>query len=166
MSESMKLGDLLKPETFQEHKEELLAYFRKGGTWHALLGYTDEVMEGYYAKAYALYQGADYQNANTAFFYLTTLNPYEYRYWMGLGLTQQRQGSYEEALVSYTCAEAVDPTHPMPHFHLAQCYHALQGNEPALKEIEEVLALTAEKAEAYADLRKQATQIRTLLEGR
>lgn len=154
MVNKIKLSELVKKEVFEEHKEELATYFSKGGTWQMLLGYDDSVMNGYYQKAYDLYQEAKYEEAVSAFSYLTMLNPYNYTYWMGLGQAKEQNGQLEESLVSFTAAEAIDPEHPLPHLHLANAFEKLGLKDNAIKHLERAVK-TANRQE-FADLRTQA----------
>ncbi|NGX54896.1 MAG: Chaperone protein IpgC [Chlamydiae bacterium] len=126
MGKKIKLSDLSDPEKLKKHQPELDSYFDKGGTWQELLGYDPDKMEDHYKTGYNLYQSAEFKKAGGVFSYLTMLNPYEYKYWMGLGLAKQSEHFFEEAIVAYIVAESVDPEEPLPHFSLAQCYYALQ----------------------------------------
>ncbi len=158
MTKKVKITELLNPKKFEKYKDDLVKYFGNGGTWESLLGYDEDVMMAQYKKAYDLYQQAQYKDAAACFSYLTTLNPYQYSYWMGLGISKQSDRLYEEALVSYTAAEAIDPDNPLPHLHLSQCYYALRLNEPAIEHLKRVLETAGDKAE-YAEVRKKAQVI-------
>jgi len=158
MPKKVKITDLLNPQKFEKYKDDLVNYFGNGGTWQSLLGYNEDVMMAQYKQAYDLYQQAQYKDAAACFSYLTTLNPYQYSYWMGLGIAKQCDRLYEEALVSYTAAEAIDPENPLPHLHLSQCYYALQLNEPAIEHLQLAIETAGDKAE-HADVRKKAKVI-------
>lgn len=154
MTKKVKINDLLDPKKFNKYKDDLVKYFGHGGTWQKLLGYDENVMMAQYKKAYDLYQNAQYKEAASLFSYLTTLNPYEYRYWMGLGTAKQSERLYEEALVSYTAAEAIDPEKPQPHLALAQCFYALQLNTQAIEHLRQAIAIASDKKEFEAIYKK------------
>lgn len=158
MQKRIKITELLNPENFNKHKDELMTYFDKGGTWQELLGYEQNLMQSHYKKAYDLFNQADYKNAAAAFSYLTMLNPYEYHYWMGLGISKQSDRLYEEAIVSYTAAEAMDPENPLPHLHLAQCFYALNVRELAVKHLESAINISANRPE-YQQIGQKASTI-------
>ena len=158
MSGPIKITDLLDPKKFDKHKDQLFHYFEKGGTWQALLGYDVDVMQMQYKKAYDLYQKADFKNAADAFSYLTMLNPYDYNYWMGLGISKQSDRQYEEAIVSYTSATAMEPENPLPHLHLAQCFYALNVRESAVEHLNQAIQIAGSRPE-YHEIRLKAQAI-------
>lgn len=158
MTKKIKLSELVNPKYFDKHKEDLLHYFEKGGTWQEALGYDRNMMEGEYKKAYDFYMQGDFQTASAAFTYLTTLNPYEYDYWMALGISKQAERSYEEALVSYTVAHALNEDHPLPHLHLAQCYLAIQQKELMLEHLQKTIETASDKEE-FKDIKYKAQVI-------
>jgi type III secretion system low calcium response chaperone LcrH/SycD len=158
MAHTIKITDLLDKDQFTQHQEVLIHYFENGGTWQDLLHYDENVLQTQYQKAYDLYHKADYKNAAAAFSYLTVLNPYNYNFWMGLGIAKQSDRLYEEAIVSYTAAEAMDPQHPLPHLHLAQCFYALHVRDEAVKHLQQAVTLSAERTE-YQEVRLKASTI-------
>jgi len=158
MVRTIKITDLLDKSQFGQYQDELIHYFERGGTWQDLLHYDDNVLQTQYQKGYELYHKADYKNAAAAFSYLTLLNPYNYNFWMGLGIAKQSERLYEEAIVSYTAAEAMDPEHPLPHLHLAQCYYALTLREKAVEQLQKAVSLAGESVE-YNEVRLKAATI-------
>lgn len=158
MTKKIKITDLLNTTNFNKYKNDLVNYFDRGGTWHNLLGYESELMETQYRKAYKLYHKGDYKSASSAFSYLTMLNPYEYHYWMGLGISKQKERLFEEAIVSYTAAEALNPEHPLPHLHLAQCFYAINVPDQTVDHLKKTIEIAAEQ-EAYQEIRQKAEVI-------
>ncbi len=158
MSQKVKITDLLNPHNYDKYKDDLVRYFGNGGTWQSLLGYSEDVMMAQYKKAYDLFQNAEYKDAAACFTYLTTMNPYQYTYWMGLGISKQSENHYEEALVSYTAAEAIEPENPIPLLHLSQCYYALQLNDLAIESLERAIKTAGDKPE-HAQARQKAQVI-------
>lgn len=140
MSKQIRISDLMNLETAKKYEPELMQYFSSGGTWKELLHYDDSVMESHYKIAYDFYLASDYQKAASAFSYLTLLNPYEFTYWMGLGVSKQADKAYEEAIVAYTVAGAIQAS-PLPHYHLAQCYYALEQKDLAKEHLTQCLDL-------------------------
>lgn len=162
MSEAISLTDLLNPENFDKYKDKLASYFGKGGTWQELLGYDDNLMQLQYQKAYDFYQNADYHNASAAFSFLTMINPYQYDYWMGLGSSKQSERHFEEAIVSFTAAEAMNPEEPAPHLQLAQCFYALNVLEETTNQLKLAIKIAGERPE-FQEIRKMAISILTQL---
>lgn len=154
MKKRIKISELLDPDTFEKYKDDLIHYFEKGGTWQELLKYDQGLLNRQYNRGLELYQQAEYKNAAALFSYLTTLNPYEYRFWMGLGFAKQSDRSYEEAIVSYTAAGALDSEQPLPFLHAAQCYYALQLRELALENLQKTVEIAKDKPEHHETYRK------------
>ncbi len=158
MTKKIKVSDLLDPKKFDKHKDDLIKYFGNGGTWQDLLGYSDSVMMAQYKKGYDLYQQAEYKDAAAVFSYLTTLNPYEYQFWLGLGLAKQSDRLYEEALASYTAAEAIEPSNPEVQLQLAQVYYGLEFKDQAIKHLRLCIKVSGAGSEHEA-IRKKAQGI-------
>lgn len=158
MKKKIKFTNLLDPHVVEKYQPELLGYFEKGGTWKELLGYSDNLLATQYKTAYDLYQTADFKNASAAFSYLTMIDPYEYTYWMGLALSKQSDRQIEEAIVAYTVAEAIDPTQPIPHLHLAQCYWAITQKDLAIKHLRKTIK-TAGKIPEHKEAKGKAEAI-------
>ena len=158
MKHSIKLTDLLNPEKFDQHKEQLSHYFEKGGTWKELLGYDDQLLSAQYKYAYELYQKADYKNAAAAFSYLTLLNPYDYNFWMGLGISKQADRFFEEAIVSFVSASAMNEKNPTPHLHLAQCFYKLNVREMVIDHLKQAISIAEENPE-FQEIGQKATAI-------
>jgi type III secretion system low calcium response chaperone LcrH/SycD len=154
----IKISELLTTKGLEKHKEVLLPYFAKGGTWHELLQCDPKEMESSYAHAYKLYQKAAYKEAAAAFSYLTILNPYEYNFWMGLGLSKQSDSLYEEAIVSYIAAETMDEAQPYPHLFLAQCFYALHIPEQVKERLQQTIRIAGDKKE-FREVKQQAADI-------
>lgn len=155
MVKKIKVSELLDPKKAEKYQPELMHYFEQGGTWQELFGYDANTVAAQYKVAYDLFQAADYKNAAAAFSYLVTLNPYEYTYWMGLGVSKQSERLFEEAIVAYTMAEAIDPKNPLPHLYLAQCFYTLQQKDKTIEHLKQAITV-AGKQEAFQEVRQKA----------
>jgi type III secretion system low calcium response chaperone LcrH/SycD len=112
------------------------------GTLQESFGVEKSEMELLYFEAYQAYQKDLFQEALELFRWLTILNPFEKKYWLGLGASQQLKTSYEPALKAYAIAYLLDCYDPFPHFHAFECYLALKD----YPEAEKALLLAHEKA--------------------
>lgn len=151
----IKLDELMDWEKAKEHEPALRTYFEEGGTWQDLLKFDSNTMEAQYKIGYDLYQSADFKKAGGVFSYLTILNPYEEKYWMGLGMSKQSQSRFEEAIVAYLVVEAITPEDPRPHLNLAQCFHALKESGEAKNHLRKAIELSSKNAE-YRQIRHDA----------
>jgi type III secretion system low calcium response chaperone LcrH/SycD len=88
-----------------------------------------------YALAYRLYQEQQYQKAIEFFRLLTSADPFDSKYWKGLGAALQMAGDHTTAIQSYICAQM---THKGPpdlyvFIYAADCYFTLGQIELGLK---------------------------------
>lgn len=97
-----------------------------------LLDVSDDVMNKYYEVARKLLDEQNWFDARDAFMFLSFLNAYVHEFWVGLGIAQQSQSKYQEALIAYTMAEATNPQDPASIANAFQCALALGENAYAL----------------------------------
>jgi len=107
-----------------------------GKSLQELLGYSTEVMESMYAKAYALFEEKEWRGANQLFLFLSTLDPYTYGYWLGLAMTYQMLEDYEQAILAYECSLTVNPEAYIGYYHMASCHALLNEVDDALRLLE------------------------------
>lgn len=67
-----------------------------------LLNVPETHIQGLYTIAYDFYQKNNLDSANNIFLLLTIYDPWNEKYWEGLGATLKMKHSYTEALVVYT----------------------------------------------------------------
>ncbi len=153
---SLEIKKSLKKENFL--REELQA----NKTLEQILVFKPSTMDKFYAVAEQLYEKKAYQEASEVFFFLATLNPHEQSYWIGLGLANQMNTHYEEAIDAYEMAITCEITQPMPYFYLAKCLFAIHDRESAMQALDLTLDYAANQPE-YASLTEQAIEARHLL---
>ncbi|HXF29846.1 MAG TPA: SycD/LcrH family type III secretion system chaperone [Chlamydiales bacterium] len=124
------LEALQKPDELRRHLDE-------GRSLQELIGYSDEFMQQLYNAAHDVFQEGRYQEAADGFLFLTTLNPYVYAYWLGLGMSQQLIEEYEQAIIAYECASKVEPASPIPDYYLAACHLLMNERDLAKISIEQ-----------------------------
>lgn len=107
-----------------------------GRTFQEILGYSETVMEDFYAKARSLYERQEYQKAADVFVFLTTLNPYIHNYWLGLGMSEQLNENYQNALLAYAMGMLTQIQNPVIYYHSGNCYRALGDSVNALQSYE------------------------------
>lgn len=141
-------------------------YLRKqlaeGKSFQEIFKYTENAMALFYKTAYTLFQNQSYKEASDAFFFLTNLNPYISTYWLGLGMSEHLNNEYDAALIAYGMVSVIDPKNPLPHYHAASCYRALNDIENALASYDLAIACANESSE-HAALMQQATNAKTHL---
>lgn len=135
--------------------EALRSHLAEGKTFQEILGYDDDTMEKFYGAAHSLFQQGRYQDSADAFVFLTTLNPYVHNFWLGLGMSEQRNEEYESALVAYGMATMTDMDNPLPHFHSGICYYLMGEFDTAVGVLDLAIELCAEREE-HAGLKGDA----------
>lgn len=135
--------------------ELLRRKINEGKVLQEIIGYTHETMEKFYQIAYKLFQHQQYQEAGDAFIFLTTLNPYVYNYWLGLGMSEQLSNKYDGALIAYATAILIKVENPLPHYHSASCYLALKDWVNAIASLDLAILYAGDHPE-YAAIKKYA----------
>jgi tetratricopeptide (TPR) repeat protein len=72
-----------------------------------LLNVNEETLTLYYQAAAQLLEEEKWDEAAEAFVFLTFLNPTYQNFWLGLGIAQQGQSKFQEAIESYLVAYAL-----------------------------------------------------------
>lgn len=103
-----------------------------GHTLRELAGYSDKVMGDFYGAARGLFEQERLTDAVDAFTFLVTIDPFAHCNWLGLGMAEQAQGHYVEALNAYSMAVLCDFQEPAGHYYSGKCFYALNQLRPAL----------------------------------
>lgn len=160
-----ELGEFKIPKRIQKKlndKEWLKAELDKGKTAQEILGFKDRTMAKFYKAASHLFEKECYTDAANAFLFLVTLNPKIADYWLGLGMSRQMCGMFDEAIDAYEMAAYYEMESPVPYFYLAKCLFAVHDRENAIKALDLALEYAEGKRE-FADIRKQAIRARELI---
>ena len=145
-----------------KNRKQLKKELAKGKSAQEILGFTPETMHKFYQAAYRLFEGRHYVDAANAFLFLVTLNPYNPQYWLGLGMSTQLSGNYEDAIDAYELAAICELENPVPYFYLAKCLFAMHDRESALQALDLSIEYAEDKVE-YKDLLQQAEAARNIL---
>jgi type III secretion system low calcium response chaperone LcrH/SycD len=143
-------------------KDYLKKQLAKGKTAQQILGVSTESMQEFYEAAYHLFNKGRFEDAGNAFLFLVTLDPHNFEYWLGLGASAQMMDHIDEAIDAYEMAAYYRIESPLPYFYLARCFYLKRDYISAL----EALHLAIEYSddfEEFADLKKQALEIRAML---
>lgn len=155
----------------QEHLDRLndpnvvRRYIEEGKTFQEILELDDAMMGRFYQVARALLEMHRHREAADAFLFLTTLNPFVSAYWIGLGMCEQFQEEYKQALVAYAMASISDRHDPVPLYYAAACHHALNDTAQALRSLEQAIEEAGDH-EAYAVIRERALNSQRILRER
>ncbi len=132
-----KLND---PELMKQYVEE-------GKTFQEILSFSAETMDKFYHVAHAMFSHHRLKEASDAFLFLTTLNPFIPEYWLGLGMCEQLNEEYKQAIVAYSMVIIGDRYHATAHYHMAACHNALDDINAALRALEKSVAAAGDDPE-------------------
>lgn len=142
--------------------ETLRRYVEEGKTFQELLGIEEESMDSFYQKARSLLEAGRHRDAGDVFIFLTTLNPFVSAYWLGLGMCEQFEEEYKQALIAYSMASIGDRTNPTPLYYAAACHHACGDISRALTSLESAIEV-ADDHENYAEIKSRAQSAQSIL---
>lgn len=108
----------------------------KSETLQQAFGVSAYQMEEVYAESYTFYLDERYLDASTGFRMLVLLNPFVFKYWMGLGASLQMLEKDEKALHAYAVSSLLESDNPFPHYHAFECYRRQNNETEALKALE------------------------------
>lgn len=145
-----------------KEKEEVVEQLVNGTPSYEILGYSDAALEWFYQTSRRFLREERFNDAFDAFIFLTTLNPYNADYWIGLGMAAQMEGDYETAINAYEMAAIVDKGSPAPYLYLAKCLFAMNERRCALEALDLALELT-DSSSSGQKLKEEALQVRKQL---
>jgi predicted Zn-dependent protease len=92
-----------------------------------------------YAKAFALYQQADYEAAEKEFQKLCQISPLEKTFWQGLAATLQMQNRWMQAAGAWAVCCLLPGENAWMHFHAAECFFQAKDKIQAKKALEQIV---------------------------
>ncbi|MGA8163517.1 MAG: hypothetical protein WB791_00640 [Waddliaceae bacterium] len=138
------------------NEEVLMQYLEEGKPLQELFGFSNEATAEFYGAAKRILEQKRFEDAMSAFVFLTTINPYISDFWLGLGMAQQKNQEHEAALSSYRTAFTLEGRSILPYMLAAHCCLEIKDFDRA----KEVL----ECAEDYADEHAEEKECRQLRE--
>lgn len=129
--------------------------FASGQKLSDLLGFSPETMALMYKSAHHFFTEHQYEQALQSFLFLATLDPDNFDYWLGLGMSAQMTGDYEAGIDAYEMAAFIEVENPVSYFYLSKCFFSMHDHENAKQALEMAIEY-AEDSQQYADLKQQA----------
>ena len=102
--------------------EKILQKFAEGNPVRSIVKGHDRAWEVVYFRAHQLYKYGQYKQAENLFLLLCFSDPEQERYWVGLGLTRQKQEKYALALHAYLTPMRRGTCNAWVALHSAECY--------------------------------------------
>lgn len=149
------LSKLNDPELIRRCVEE-------GKNFQEIMGYSDAQMYEFYGIAYKLLECHRYTEATDAFRFLTMLNPFSSDYWLGMGVCEQVNENYTQAIVAYSMALIGGSQKPIAHYRAAACHRALGDTRAALLALDKAIE-AATGQERFEDILSQALRTKERL---
>ncbi|QKV54380.1 SycD/LcrH family type III secretion system chaperone [Comamonas antarctica] len=120
--------------------EQALELLSHGTGLGDIMGYGDTEYEAMYALGHNHYSQERYLDAAKCFGFLVAHNTMERRYLSAYASTLQMLKRYREAIQYHSVASVMDLEDPLPTFHTAECFLALEMHEEARQALDLVLA--------------------------
>ncbi len=155
---------MIPKEAFERLKDPDLMrqYVEEGRIFQEILGFADETMDKFYQVAHALFTHHRLKEASDAFLFLTTLNPFVPEYWLGLGMCEQLNEEYRQALVAYGMVVIADRHHAVAHYHSAACHNGMGDLDQAIFSLDKAIHAAGED-ENFAEIKKLSVRARERL---
>lgn len=129
--------ETLSPPSLAEQALELLSH---GTGLGDIMGYSETEYEALYALGHNHYSQERYLDALKCFGFLVAHNTMERRYLSAFACTLQMLKRYREAIQYHSVASVMDLEDPLPTFHTAECFVALEMHQEAREALKLVLA--------------------------
>ena len=126
-------------------KEAALKILSGETTLAELRGFKAEHLAAIYEIGRSLYDTHQYSKAEDIFKLLCLYDPWQKNHWFGLAASRQMMGLYEEAILAYHLAFAMDEKDPQISLHLAECYLRIGDKKSAKRWAKKTLELTKDR---------------------
>ncbi len=133
-----------------------LKTFQEGKPLQEIVKISDQTLQTLYKLTRYLFEQQHYEQACSAFYFLSLLNPAYHEFWIGLGNCEYILKRYSEAILAYTFAMQTDPFDPLVNLLVGRCYLGV-GNTAAAKAS---LALAETKPVPDESFRRQLENFR------
>lgn len=120
--------------------EQALELLSHGVGLGTIFDYSDNEYEAMYALGHSHYSQERYLDAAKCFGFLVTHNAMEPRFMSAFACALQMLGHYRDAIQYHTLASVMDLEDPLPTFHTAECFVALEMPVEACEALNLVIA--------------------------
>ncbi len=153
-----KMGSLPKKFDSLEKIQQLGLQLIEGKTWRELLDFHDDILQMLYRGASHVFEQKQYADAEFAFSFLTTLDPTQYAFWIGLGHAAYHSQHPDVAINAYAMASFCLPNAIWPHIYAANVFEAHQDKQHALLALQEADRIYQENNQGNKELAKTLKQ--------
>jgi tetratricopeptide (TPR) repeat protein len=149
----------------EERRRDVNASLTEFKSLQAELGIPWSFMDRAFQAGKVLLQNKSLEQASHVFFFLRFMQPRVFDYWVAEATCLHELGKFQEAVDIYEASLAFQPKNPLVFFQMASCLFRLNEVGKAVQGFEACVQAAAEQPR-YADLHKEAVQIKSYLQGR
>lgn len=163
------VDELMEEEmTPQDALNALVSMTEKGLTTVAeLRGISTDELEAVYALAYDYYRVGNYDSAETLFRFLTVMDHFNEKYWMGMAAVHQVKKRFKEALQIYAfVAVTLNVKNVNASYYAAECYLATGDVANATSALEHVKAFADAKTEEGREILSKAARLEKVVKSK
>lgn len=150
-----ELGQAVTPEIRALAEDVIKKALLEGIPPKEALNLTSVQLEKIYLFAHNQFQAGKYADALPLFNLLHNLDPMDVRYSFSIAACEHYMKNYQKASGKYLECITMDPTNPLPYFHLYDCFMHLNQHFSAYHAILMTISL-ANKDSKYATLKEKA----------
>ena len=133
---TLTLEEIANPANIDKNAPILADLLGSGETFQTIFKISQEDMEARYGEACHMLEREHWDEALSAFTFLTCLQPYDVRHWFGLGAAQTNAADPMGAINTYAIAASMAPENPYSFYHMTSCFLALGQKEDAVSCLE------------------------------
>ncbi len=124
-----------------------------------LIGLSEKTINHFYHYGTDEYKNGHFANASDIFFYICFIQPLSYEPWFALGMAEQQQERYAEALAAYASATLNQYEEIHPFLQSSICYQKLGQENDALNCLKTALSFCEQNPSAYPQALKNSIQL-------
>lgn len=154
--------------TPEEALKSLVSMVEKGLTTVAeLRGITPDELEAVYALAYDYYRVGNYDSAEALFRFLTVMDHFSEKYWMGMAAVYQVKKRFKEAVRAYAfVAVTLNAKNVKASYYAAECYLATGDVKNATSALEHVKTFADAKTEEGREMLAKAARLEKVVKSK
>lgn len=150
-----EVQDKMPPKAAPLVEEALIKMETENLTAREVMGISQDVMEEIYEHGYHFFQSGKYKDALPIFNVLCQLDGgLDPRYTFAIAACHHHMKNYIEAIGYYMLYEVLDPTNPLPYYHMYDCFKKLNQSEMAFNVLAAAEHL-ADEDPKYAELKNK-----------
>lgn len=160
----LRAGDLIPGVADEAAADAIVGLMTGELTLKDVQGLSDDQMESIYALAYNAFRAGRHDEAHKLFVFLSLFDPFDPRFWLGLGACRFSMGDFDNAVDAYSMAGFIDELDPVAHLRCADCQLALGHTEDAISSLEIAVERATDKPDHQKTLERAEALIGLLRE--